>query len=56
MEYSLLEWDAILANWSIGSVSGSPEKRNGNGYLNDRQCLEELGEYYGTFTMPIRRL
>ena len=46
--------NTILANWAIGSVSGSPLKRNGNGCLNVQQCLEGLGECYGTFTMLIR--
>lgn len=50
-----MEWDATLANWAIGSVSGSPVKRNGNGYLNDQQCLGGLGGNYGMFTVPIRR-
>ena len=55
MEHSLVEWDTILAHWEMGSLSGSPVERSGNGYLNDQQYLEWLGEYYGLFAMPIRR-
>ena len=39
----IMHWgvgDTILADWAIGSVSRSLVKRNGNGYLNDQQCLE----------------
>ena len=54
-----IHWWNGTQSWQIGqlgSLCGSTVKRNGNAYLNDQQCIEGLGEYYGTFTMLIWRL
>lgn len=40
-EYSLMEWDAILSNEEIGSVSRCPVERDGNRYLMISNALKD---------------